>query len=51
MLRQVMTPCKGNYTIFIPAKFYRKETEGLAFPFYNKKANQNSDSINDIPGN
>ena len=48
MLRQVMTPSKENPTIFIPAEFYGMEVEVLVFPFRNKKANQNGDSINDI---
>jgi len=48
MLRQVMIPSKENPTISIPAEFYGTEVEVLVFPFSNKKANQNSDSINDI---
>jgi hypothetical protein len=35
-------------TVFIPAEFYGMEVEVLVFPFHNNKANQNSDSINDI---
>ena len=48
MLRQVMIPSKENSTISIPAEFYGTEVEVLVFPFYNKNANQNNDSINDI---
>jgi len=48
MLRQVMIPSKENSTVSIPVEFYGKEVEILVFPFYNKKANQNNDSINDI---
>jgi hypothetical protein len=48
MLRQVVIPSKENPTIFIPSEFYGMEVEVLVFPFYNKKENQNSDSINDI---
>jgi len=48
MLRQVMIPSKENSTISIPAEFYGTEVEILVFPFYNKKTNQNSDSLNDI---
>jgi len=48
MLRQVMIPSKENSTVSIPAEFYGTEVEILVFPFYNKKTNPNSDSINDI---
>jgi hypothetical protein len=48
MLRQVMVPSEKNSTISIPVEFYGKEVEVLVFPFYNKKANQNNDSINKI---
>jgi len=48
MLRQVMIPSKENSTVSIPVEFYGKEVEILVFPFYNKKANQDNDSINDI---
>jgi hypothetical protein len=48
MLRQVMIPSEENSTISIPAEFFGTEVEVLVFPFYNKKANPNSDSINDI---
>jgi hypothetical protein len=48
MLRQVMMPSKENPSVFIPAEFYGMEVEVLVFPLYNKKANQNSDNINDI---
>jgi len=51
MLRQVMIPSKENPTFPIPAEFYGTEVEVLVFPFHNKKANQNSDSINDIFAN
>jgi len=48
MLRQVMIPSKENSTVSIPAEFFGTEVEVLVFPFYNKKANQSSGSINDI---
>ena len=48
MLRQVVIPNKENSTISIPVEFYGTEVEVLMFPFNNIKANQNSDSINDI---
>jgi hypothetical protein len=48
MLRQIIIPSKENSTIFIPAEFYGMEIEVLVFPYYNRKANQNSDNINDI---
>jgi hypothetical protein len=48
MLRQVMIPSEENSTISIPVEFYGTEVEVLIFPFCNKKANQNDDSINDI---
>jgi len=48
MLRQVMIPSKENSTVSIPVEFYGKEVEILVFPFYNKKSNQDNDSINDI---
>ena len=48
MLRQVMIPSKENSTVSIPAEFFGTEVEVLVFPFYNKKANQSSNSINDI---
>jgi hypothetical protein len=48
MLRQVIIPSEENSTIPIPVEFYGKEVEVLIFPFCDKKANQNNDSINDI---
>jgi len=48
MLRQVMTPSKENSTISIPTEFYGTEVEVLVFPFFNKKAKQNSDNINEL---
>jgi len=48
MLRQVMIPSEENSSIFIPAEFYGMEVEVLVFPFHNKQAHQNNDSINDI---
>ena len=48
MLRQLMIPSKENSTIHLPAEFYGIEVEVLVFPSNNGKANQNSDSINDI---
>jgi hypothetical protein len=48
MLRQVMIPSKENSTISIPVEFYGKEVEILVYPFYNKKSNQNNDSISEI---
>jgi hypothetical protein len=43
-----MMPSKENSTISIPVEFYGTEVEILMFPFYNKKTNQNKNSINDI---
>ena len=43
-----MIPSKENSAVFIPDEFYGMEVEVLVFPYYNKKANQNSDNINDI---
>lgn len=48
MLRQVMTPSKENSTISIPNEFYGMEVEILVFPFFNKKAKQNNDNINEL---
>jgi len=48
MLRKIMIPSKENSAISIPAEFYGMEVEVLVFPYYNKKTNQNKDSINDI---
>ena len=43
-----MIPSKENPAFPIPAEFYGTEVEVLVFPFHNKKANQNSDTINEI---
>jgi len=48
MLRQVMIPSKENSTFSIPVEFYGTEVEVWVLPFYEKKANQNSENINDI---
>jgi hypothetical protein len=48
MLRQIMIPSKENSTISIPAEYYGTVVEVLVFPFQNKKASQNSDSIKDL---
>jgi len=48
MLRQVMIPSKENSTVSIPSEFYGTKVEVLVFPFYEKKATKNNDSINDI---
>ena len=43
-----MIPSKENPVFPIPAEYYGTEVEVLVFPFQNKKASQNSDSINEI---
>ena len=48
MLRQVMIPSKENSTINIPSEYYGIEVEVFVFPFYDAKANKNSDNTNDI---
>jgi len=48
MLRQVMIPSKENSTISIPDEFYGTKVEILVFPFYEKKANQSNNGIDDI---
>jgi len=48
MLRQVIVPSKENSVISIPSEFYGTKVEVLVFPFHDPKANQGSESIDEI---
>jgi len=48
MVRHIMIPSEENSTVSIPAEFFGTKVEVLMYPFDNKKASPDSDTINDI---